>query len=416
MAVSSPYPILINLTWTFSYPGWCRLSCSPSSSSTCRDVSSGFSKQQGKMDVGCCIGCWSLLRSWLSYYWDINAMQEYNTRTFRSWDNFSSTLSVSVSDHSSILESGNDVFDIPVFSNWNQLSCYINKVSFITYPGNLMFFLSYMTSGAFMNINCNKCQPPTPSFWSSMMIPRPSWRISQAFFNSLSTPPPSMASSKLWLIQSSGSAPSWRASQASVIMWLLPGSCSLTLLLDIWQFLIQGDKGKDKDRDMDKDIDKDKDKVIMWLLPGSCNLTLLLDIWQFLIQGDKRQRQRQRYLQRHRQGQGQGHYVAPSWQLQLDLVARYMAVLNSRWQSERQRQRSWQRQRQRQRHSLGPGNCCLTFLLDMAIFNSYQSMRCFFKSQHFYFPIIICSLNIELRGKKLRNIEDMSMVKITIYY
>merc|ERR1719225_1957965 len=24
-----------------------------------------------------------------------------------------------------------------------------------------------------------------------------------------------------------------------------------------------------------------------------------------------------------------GHYVAPSWQLQLDLVARYMAVLNS---------------------------------------------------------------------------------------
>ena len=25
-----------------------------------------------------------------------------------------------------------------------------------------------------------------------------------------------------------------------------------------------------------------------------------------------------------------GHYVAPSWQLQLDLVARYMAVLNSR--------------------------------------------------------------------------------------
>ena len=25
-----------------------------------------------------------------------------------------------------------------------------------------------------------------------------------------------------------------------------------------------------------------------------------------------------------------GHYVAPSWQLQLDLIARYMAVLNSR--------------------------------------------------------------------------------------
>ena len=192
-----------------------------------------------------------------------------------------------------------------------------------------------------MNINYNKCQPP----------------------------PPSMASSTLWLIQSSGSAPSWSASQAS---------------------------------------------IIMWLLPGSCNLTLLLDIWQFLIQGDKRQRQRQRYLQRHRQGQGQGHYVAPSWQLQVDLVARYMAVLNSRWQSERQRQRSWQRQRQRQRHSLGPGNCCLTFLLDMAIFNSYQSMRCFFKSQHFYFPIIICSLNIELRGMRLRNIEDMSMAKITI--
>ena len=38
---------------------------------------------------------------------------------------------------------------------------------------------------------------------------------------------------------------------------------------------------------MDKDIDKDKDKVIMWLLPGSCNLTLLLDTWQFLIQGEK---------------------------------------------------------------------------------------------------------------------------------
>ena len=25
-----------------------------------------------------------------------------------------------------------------------------------------------------------------------------------------------------------------------------------------------------------------------------------------------------------------GHYVAPAWQLQLDLIARYMAVLNSR--------------------------------------------------------------------------------------
>ena len=46
-------------------------------------------------------------------------------------------------------------------------------------------------------------------------------------------------------------------------------------------------KDKDKDRDIYKDIDKDKDKVIMWLLPGSCKLTLLLDTWQFLIQGDK---------------------------------------------------------------------------------------------------------------------------------
>ena len=49
-------------------------------------------------------------------------------------------------------------------------------------------------------------------------------------------------------------------------MWLLPGSCNLTLLLDIWQFLIQGDKVKDKDRDQDKgkykvgDQDKDTDK------------------------------------------------------------------------------------------------------------------------------------------------------------
>ena len=49
-------------------------------------------------------------------------------------------------------------------------------------------------------------------------------------------------------------------------MWLHPSSCNLTLLLDIWQFLIQGDKVKDKDRDQDKgkykvrDQDKDTDK------------------------------------------------------------------------------------------------------------------------------------------------------------
>ena len=44
-------------------------------------------------------------------------------------------------------------------------------------------------------------------------------------------------------------------------MWLLPGSCKLTLLLDTWQFLIQGDKVKDKDRDRGKGKDKDKDTV-----------------------------------------------------------------------------------------------------------------------------------------------------------
>ena len=36
-----------------------------------------------------------------------------------------------------------------------------------------------------------------------------------------------------------------------------------------------------------------------------------------------------------------GHYVAPSWQLQLDLIARYMAVLNSRSDNIRQRQRQF---------------------------------------------------------------------------
>ena len=42
-------------------------------------------------------------------------------------------------------------------------------------------------------------------------------------------------------------------------MWLPPGSCNLTLLLDTWQFLIQGEKVKDKDRGQDKGKDKDKD-------------------------------------------------------------------------------------------------------------------------------------------------------------
>ena len=72
----------------------------------------------------------------------------------------------------------------------------------------------------------------------------------------------------------------------------------MTLLLDTWQFLIQGEtiqrKGKDKDIDKDKsknkykDKEKNKDKVIMWLLLGSCNLTLLPDTWQFLIPGKEK--------------------------------------------------------------------------------------------------------------------------------
>ena len=36
-----------------------------------------------------------------------------------------------------------------------------------------------------------------------------------------------------------------------------------------------------------------------------------------------------------------GHYVAPSWQLQLDLIARYMAVLNSRWKKTKTKTEIW---------------------------------------------------------------------------